>query len=323
MRMLRRRSAESAKVPGTTARLAISDHTSAGGHRFAMIHSRATQHVTVVFQAGARDLARWTELFGLDGIQVRDSVDITAITAVTETQPLAGEAQRRWLAADAADELVALRMDLLDVTEIALTARLAVTFDVLVRRAQKDLSEQGVEIGRRLPRLIESFAEAGIAVRPMSSVEVVAVVSAAYSETSADTFADAFTGDLRERRDVFAHNGFRTAAAVMAPARARSDVIEALCTPSWTAARGRVAVTYRREVPAAGRAARLARMGVVVTVTEPSAVHPSLEAKRTGLPLAGRLALRRGYDAQAALMAASLGVGVLLPEHADITDVAI
>ena len=317
------RQSTAAKVPGTCALLDIGDHASAGGHRFAMIHSNATQHVTVVLEAGVRSGERWSALFASDGIDVGNSGDITALTAVAETQPHE-PARARWVHADADDELVALRMNLLDPSTVAMSARLAVTFDVVVRRARKDLTEQAVEIGRRLPRLIESLAAAGVAVRPMTSVEVVAVVAAAYREDLTVTdFADAVGGDLRERRDMFTHNGFRTASAVMAPARASSDVLETLCSPSLATPRSRVAVTYRREVPVPGRPVRLARMGVVVTVTEPNPIEPSLETKRTGLPLAGRLALRRGYDAQAALMAASLGIGVLLPEHALVEDVAI
>ena len=322
MRFLTRQST-AAKVPGTSAQLDIGDHASAGGHRFAMIHSAATQHVTVVLQAGVRSGARWPDLFASNGIDIGNSGDITALTAVAETEPLE-QARARWVHADADDELVALRMNLLDPSMVAMRARLAVTFDVLVRRARKDLTEQAVEIGRRLPLLIESLAAAGVAVRPMTSAEVVAVVAAAYREDPTVTdFADAVDGDQRERRDLFTHNGFATAAAVMAPARASADVLERLCNPSLATPRTRVAVTYRREVPVPGRPVRLARMGVVVTVTEPEPIVPSLETKRTGLPLAGRLALRRGYDMQAALMAASLGIGVLLPEHALVADIAI
>ncbi|RBO85325.1 SCO6880 family protein [Nocardia puris] len=65
------------------------------------------------------------------------------------------------------------------------------------------------------------------------------------------------------------------------------------------------------------RGAGLTRFGALITVTDRlDADLPGIEATVAGMSAASRLGVRRCYAAQAASFAASLGVGIVLPEHA-------
>lgn len=77
------------------------------------------------------------------------------------------------------------------------------------------------------------------------------------------------------------------------------------------------ATQHTREEQARGHG--LARFGVLVTITEPlDGDLPGIEAIVRDLSTQARLKIRRCYRYQAAAFAASLGVGVILPEHATI-----
>ncbi|MGW0251107.1 SCO6880 family protein [Nocardia goodfellowii] len=66
--------------------------------------------------------------------------------------------------------------------------------------------------------------------------------------------------------------------------------------------------------------AGLTRFGVLVTVTDTQdADMPGIEASVQGMSAAARLDVRRCYGYQAASFAASLGIGLILPEHASVT----
>ncbi|MEV0688271.1 SCO6880 family protein [Nocardia sp. NPDC050378] len=89
---------------------------------------------------------------------------------------------------------------------------------------------------------------------------------------------------------------------------------------SSAAARIRVGNTSAaREEQARG--AGLTRFGVLVTVTDHlDADLPGIEASVKGMAAASRLTVRRCYGYQAAGFAASLGIGLILPEHASISE---
>ncbi|GEM29040.1 hypothetical protein NN3_00470 [Nocardia neocaledoniensis NBRC 108232] len=89
---------------------------------------------------------------------------------------------------------------------------------------------------------------------------------------------------------------------------------------SSAAARIRVGNTSAaREEQARG--AGLTRFGVLVTVTDHlDADLPGIEASVKGMAAASRLTVRRCYGYQAAGFAASLGIGLVLPEHASISE---
>ncbi|WP_435592136.1 SCO6880 family protein [Nocardia sp. bgisy118] len=88
---------------------------------------------------------------------------------------------------------------------------------------------------------------------------------------------------------------------------------------STASARIRVANTQAaREEQARG--AGLTRFGVLVTVTDHlDGDLPGIEASVKGMAAASRLAVRRCYGSQAAAFAASLGIGLILPEHTSIS----
>ncbi|WP_068056727.1 SCO6880 family protein [Nocardia xishanensis] len=68
------------------------------------------------------------------------------------------------------------------------------------------------------------------------------------------------------------------------------------------------------------RGAGLTRFGVLVTVTDHlDGDLPGIEASVKGMAAASRLGVRRCYGSQAAAFAASLGIGLILPEHTSIS----
>ncbi|WP_280450914.1 SCO6880 family protein [Nocardia cyriacigeorgica] len=68
------------------------------------------------------------------------------------------------------------------------------------------------------------------------------------------------------------------------------------------------------------RGAGLTRFGLLVTVTDHlDADIPGIEASVQGMSAASRLGVRRCYGTQAAAFAASLGIGLILPEHTSIS----
>lgn len=68
------------------------------------------------------------------------------------------------------------------------------------------------------------------------------------------------------------------------------------------------------------RGAGLTRFGLLVTVTDHlDADIPGIEASVQGMSAASRLGVRRCYGTQAAAFAASLGIGLILPDHTTIS----
>lgn len=104
------------------------------------------------------------------------------------------------------------------------------------------------------------------------------------------------------------------------------DYRDALVDEQSGRATGSVAATIR--VEATGRARQqlarghgLTRVGLLITITEPlDGDIPRVDALVRDLATQCQLKIRRCYRYQAAAFAASLGVGVLLPEHATLPD---
>ncbi|MFI6779202.1 SCO6880 family protein [Nocardia sp. NPDC050412] len=68
------------------------------------------------------------------------------------------------------------------------------------------------------------------------------------------------------------------------------------------------------------RGAGLTRFGVLVTITDHlDGDLPGIEASVKAMAAASRLGVRRCYGSQAAAFAASLGIGLILPEHTSIS----
>ncbi|SUQ39446.1 hypothetical protein [Tsukamurella pulmonis] len=342
-----------AQPMGTTAAMTIAQYTASGGHEFAMLLCKSSMHATVVLDADT-DLQTWAEVFGgNDTLNFGKAFDIAAVTAVAETTPL-GDAFGQWADGYGYPPETA--------EHLGLSTRIAVTFSVFGKPKQRDLAEeQALQIGRRLPALIASLSQIGLAVRPLRVDEVEALVNDAVCEgmIERDVPLDAFRdGKFVEKRDRLDHDGFSSVSGTIAPRAIPEATLAYLCAPSWTAARRRIAVTYRpikqdeidvellamtsaadgdsadtsdvdvaeAEAPAAAGDERqhvMNRMGAIVTVSEPVQILPSLDGLREGMPLRTRLALRLAYDMQAAMFAGGLGIGVLLPDHTLIHDIAV
>lgn len=314
-----------ARLPQISAALSISDHSSAGGHRFALVNAAATGHYTVLLAADG-SLDRWAELFAYPAISMgADAPDVVAVTAIVDTFPDTTDAYRQWVFPDGHHRI--------DPADVGVRAHVAITFAAQSDTTRNDPAEMGVEVGKRLPVLIGSLSAAGIDATPLTSTQVTDVASSAYNEVAdADiAFTDIGPTDTTHRvRDVFCHDGFLSSSWVISPHVLDERVLAELVAPDPAIPRKRVAITYRSTRLAATIAdddpaallltTNLEQFGAILTVTEPLGRRPSTEALRARLPLFARLGIRKGFDRNAELFAAGIGVGVLLPEHGEISD---
>lgn len=339
----RSRGGTSVRFPGTTATLTLSgDYQSAGGHPFGLLHCASTNRATIVLDVDS-PVELFTDLWAeFELLDFGDALDIDGLTAVIDSAPAEG-AYREWLAEGYGPREGAC----------SIATRVAVTYAVMTKDRRRNVAEEAVEVGVRLPTLITSLSGLGLKARPMTSAEIIAAVGEIYREQHPATFADVLADESEQRRDRMIHDGLETASATVASKHLDVPTVEHLAMPTWAAPRRRVAITYRPilppvdaqllalgdelvgdfpdaeadETPGAAEFApnrrRLARMGAIVSVTEPRHRGASLETIRAELPLAGRLAVRLGYDLQAALLAGSIGVGVSLPEHLTVADVPV
>lgn len=151
---------------------------------------------------------------------------------------------------------------------------------------EMDAAPQGVVTERVLARLLEPNPDlprkrVAIVYRPHSAAEATKIVDTDYR--------DALVATQNQR------GGITSAASVI-----------------------RVAATEQARTEQA-RGHGVARYGVLITVTNPAATDlPRIEALTKDLAVQCRLRIRRSYRYQAAAFAASLGVGVLLPEHSGV-----
>lgn len=317
------------RPPQVGTALSVSDHRTAAGHDFGLVRAHATGHYTVVLLGGDGELAAWEQLLGgAESIDVGEGAgDVVALHAVLDTYPITAAAHREWVFAD--------RRPQVEATEVAVRAHLAVTFAALTKATRTEPEEMAVEIGRRLPTLLGSLSAAGIDVVPATSGHIAAFVAEAYRETDTDDditdIADAGPADITHRvRDVFCHDGFQSTSWVISPHVLDTGLAAHVLAVREELQRVRLMVSYRR-IRLADTVAEddpirvtftpaLRRFGAVVTITEPLHRSPRIDALRSRLPLSARLGVRSGYDRNAELFAAGLGVGVLLPEHSLIDD---
>lgn len=322
----RSRLQSTATLPQISAALSISDHSSAGGHRFALVNTAATGHYTVLLSVTTA-LEHWAQLFAYPVISMGEHApDVVGVTAVCDMFPATADAYRQWGFAEGHHHL---RAD----TDIDVRAHIAITFAAQSDATRSDAAEMGVEVGKRLPTLLGSLAGAGIDAVPMISSQVTDLACSAYNELahSDAAFSDIGPADTHHRvRNLFCHDGFVSSSWVIAPHVLDEPVIDELVAPAAATPRQRLAITYRSTRLAAGvdeadpvvllHAPTLQRFGAILTITEPLGRVPSADALRSRLPLFARLGVRKGFDRQAELFAACIGIGVLLPEHGEITD---
>lgn len=315
-----------ARLPQVSTPLSIADYPSAGGHTFALVHAEQTAHYTVLLDCeGSRE--QWAELFSHGAISMGpDAPDVVALSAVCETFPSTVDGRRQWLLADGHHHL---NPD----TDIAVRTYVAVTFAAMAADTRKEPQEMGVEVGARLPALIGSLLSTGLAVTPMGTGDVLDLVCGAYNEitdTDGVTWGEVGPVTAHRVRKLLCHDDFVSSGWIISPHVLDAAVLEELICPRAQIPRTRVTVTYRstRLSPDIGsddpaallHTPRLERFGAIATVTEPLGRDPVIEPMTAALPLYGRLGIRKGYDRHAELFAASLGIGVLLPEHSVIAD---
>ncbi|MFJ6099093.1 MULTISPECIES: SCO6880 family protein [Actinomycetes] len=316
----------SARLPQVSTPLSIADYRSAGGHTFALVHAEQTAHYTVLLNCEG-SLAQWADLFGHRAISMGpDAPDVVGLSAVCESAPASVDGRRQWLLADGHHYLD-------PDTDIAVRAHVSVTFAAVADDTRKEPEEMGVEVGARLPALIGSLLGTGLAVTPMGSGDVLDVVCAAYNEiTDTDGVSWPEIGPVQSHRvrTLLCHDDFVSSSWLISPHVLDTEVLHSLIAPAALVPRKRVTVTYRStrlspeidpdDPSALLHAPHLERFGGIITATEPFGRTPTIEPVTDGLPLFGRLGLRKGYDRHAELFAAGMGIGVLLPEHSDITD---
>lgn len=103
-------------------------------------------------------------------------------------------------------------------------------------------------------------------------------------------------------------NDFRDAAAAQQSQRGLASVQAAMDVDLTRQARDEQALGHG-----------VSRFGVLITVTSPAAADiPRIDALVADLGIQSRLKIRRCYQYQAAAFAASLGIGVLLPDHESV-----
>ena len=312
-------------LPQINTTLSATDHLTAAGHTYALIRT-GTGHYTVVLTGDGASLPDWRQVLTYPRIDVgADAWDVTAMTVVIETVPAHAAAHTEWAAAEG-------HRHLRD-SDIAVRAHMSITFNAGDTRRKNDADEMAVEVGTRLPTLLGSLTAAGLPVSPLTSDEIALIAGEAFhgvAEPGIDFSDIAPRADVHRVRDVFCHDDLLSSSWVLAPHVLDSRVIDHLAAPQPAAPRTRLAVTWRTVRLADGVTTddpirltfspALQRFGGIYTVTEPLGRHPAIEPVRDELPLYGRLGMRNGYDRHAELLAAGLGIGVLLPEHSDIDD---
>ncbi|NMD57990.1 SCO6880 family protein [Tsukamurella columbiensis] len=291
--MARKKRSTTLHLPGIRSGLSVRDAQSAGGQPFALVASPDTGDHTVVlavWPGTSPDLDLWCHSWLQSVELVSNSPDITAVTAVWDRN---GDHE---------------------------VARLGVTFRAATKQ-HRDLDEHAVEIGRRLPNLLGSLAQSGLVSDPLPEERIAAWISDAYTgHLAADENIPTWPGcgpiTPHETRDWFSHDGYVSASWVHQPADTVTPEVHAMLTQT-NAARARVAITYR---PTNEEGTMLERFLVSTTLTDFDAEPSTTAIRSEHLPLGARLAARRGFDRNAELFAASLGVGVLLPEHGTVAE---
>lgn len=315
-----------ARLPQVSTPLSIADYPSAGGHTFALVHAEQTAHYTVLLNCEG-SLTQWASLFGHRAISMGpDAPDVVSLSAVCDSSPASVDGRRQWLLADG-------HHDLDPNTDIAVRSHVSVTFAAVADDTRKEPEEMGVEVGARLPTLIGSLLGTGLAVTPMGAGDVLDLTCAAYNEiTDTDGVSWPEVGPVESHRvrNLLCHDDFVSSSWLISPHVLDTEVLQTLIAPEALVPRKRITVTYRStrlstEIDSDDPAAllhtpHLERFGGIATVTEPLGRTPTIEPVGDNLPLYGRLGLRKGYDRHAELFAAAVGIGVLLPEHSDISD---
>ncbi|MGQ4618984.1 SCO6880 family protein [Nocardia sp. R7R-8] len=380
-----------ATLPGLVADSRLTEYETAGGHRFAMIHIRRSDHYTVVLRVIPRgkelvdqaQIEAWVDGYGQFLATQSRGGEVVAVTSVldnvVETRLKQAREVTRLVRPNAPPYAQAvMREAAADIggVGVRIEARIAITYRA-IGKGRRDSAEQAREIGQRLQGVLSQLARAGLPATPLQAWEVLGLVRTRYdlaAQRDVEAAGTAITSTQswdsvgpiahQDRWDHYVHDGARSITWEMdaAPRGAVMEtVLEELLRPRADVPRKRVAVVYRlhsaaeattlvdsdfRDAVAAeqtergiasasarirvgntqaareeqARGAGLTRFGVLVTVTDHlDGDLPGIEASVKGMAAASRLSVRRCYGTQAAAFAASLGIGLILPEHTSIS----
>lgn len=312
------------RLPSISSTFTLSDHESSGGHRFGLI-SDGTFH-TVILQcwptARVVDASMWHALWG-DAVRIdRANQDLATLTAIWDIAPATEDSFSHWRSgyAVAAEAL-------------APVALISATFRS-ENRGRRATADAAVNIGIRLPALLESLHIARVPSVPMTSTQITARLAQTFAPRSDIDlndlkWADCVPPGTEESRHYLSHPDGCRSTSWLIHARNSDDVhtlTERVLSPTLPAfPRRRIALSYRRiRSDSHGYdIGLLRRQATAMTVITPSAYEPDMtDVVGTGpteLSAACRLGLRRAYDRQGELAALTSGVGIVLPEHAAVT----
>lgn len=330
MRLFTKTARTTLTVPSIDGSFSLEEHESSGGHRFGMLSDK-TFH-TVVFQCGLINprkergqwrqewLRTWTERIRLDS----SNRDLITVTAVWDMMPSTETAEDLWR-----------RGYSIDSDDVVSVALLAFTF----RRSgpgQKGTEGAAVDVGVRMSAILNSLNSSGLSAKPLGKHELMAQIGAAYrpgTEMPKDVqWAKLVPKGTDETRQYITHpDDFRTISWLLMPRQNSmlDTLLNRVTDPSlavYGLGRRRVSITYRRIHD--DRSTLLHRQMTAVSVVTPSHLPINLPSIISGLdqspfaelPVAGRVSIRRAYDRQGELAAVTSGLGIVLPEHAIISD---
>lgn len=180
---------------GVTSRV-IDVHPTDGGEPFAMIQLRSRRLYTVVLRAwpqgrewddeSRKDLR--VQRLGDTIAFLAQTADVLAIVSVIETVPESGQMAsatvRARLAKDAPDVVKQSMVEAVEevpTAEVRGEARIAITLEADTSFRKRDPEAMGIDITRRLRRIMDYFETAGVPVRPMLGFELAATVRRSFS----------------------------------------------------------------------------------------------------------------------------------------------
>lgn len=265
------------QLPGVLAPTRLHEGRTPEGHWFAMVHMPKTSGYTVILktwpqgsEAVDQDLVdQWVAGWGSFLAVYGGKHDITTIAAVIDTIPETGNRLMSEVSTitrpDAPEIAQQVMWELgsqLARQRVQLDARLAITFEATTPERRNIPAEQALEIGRRLPGIVEALAGAGLRARPMTAAEVIGFVRRSYDPaTQGGLEAATATGEghglgwndagpvsHREYWDRLLHCGANSVTWEMgeAPKGTFTErILQPLLEPNLEVPRKRVTIIYR------------------------------------------------------------------------------
>lgn len=266
-----------ARMPGIQGESRLYEYELRNGQRFALIHSRAVKHFTVVLSTqpqGQERVEQWQInewVAGWDRFlaHLGTMQGLAGAVVVVETVPDNGYRIASEVRALVADDAPAYARQVMAETAthrasatVRNEVRIALTFSPQRTAESSDVGDQGAAIGRQLSTLIGHAAQAGLDATPMTAGDLCVIGARAYRpELTGELETLAGRGDqdslswdgigptgAEAHWDRFVHNGFQSVTWEMATAPAGAvahDTLLPLLAPRASLSRKRVAIVYR------------------------------------------------------------------------------